>query len=85
MTKPERPIATYHPDTHYTHWSRRQQGFARHVFQTDFDHYANFGQYKTYSWQEIKPGASLWDARKKSAVNAQLEAKGLRLSCHGYA
>jgi Domain of unknown function (DUF4136) len=51
-------------------------GFAQHV-QTDFDHQANFGQYKTYSWQEIKPGASLWDSRIKSAVNAQLEAKGL--------
>src|ERR1700746_1518437 len=51
-------------------------GFAQHV-QTDFDHQANFGQYKTYSWQEIKPGASLWDSRIKNAVNAQLEAKGL--------
>src|SRR4051794_32553425 len=51
-------------------------GFAQHV-QTDFDHHANFGQYKTYSWQEIKPGASLWDSRIKSAVDAQLEAKGL--------
>src|SRR6266403_4260704 len=51
-------------------------GFAQHV-QTDFDHQANFAQYKTYSWQEIKPGASLWDSRIKDAVNAQLEAKGL--------
>jgi|SRR5438132_8545325 len=51
-------------------------GFAQDV-QTDFDHQANFAQYKTYSWQEIKPGASLWDSRIKSAVNAQLEAKGL--------
>src|SRR6201993_3322834 len=51
-------------------------GFAQHV-QTDFDHQANFGQYKTYSWQGIKPGASLWDSRIKNAVNAQLEAKGL--------
>ena len=51
-------------------------GFAQHV-QTDFEHQANFAQYKTYSWQEIKPGASLWDSRIKNAVNAQLEAKGL--------
>ena len=51
-------------------------GFAQHV-QTDFDHQANFGQYKTYSWQEIKPGDSLWDSRIKNAVNAQLEDKGL--------
>ena len=44
--------------------------------KTDFDHQANFAQYKTYSWQEIKPADSLWDARIKSAVNAQLAAKG---------
>src|SRR6201998_4091762 len=44
--------------------------------QTDFDHQANFSQYKTYSWQEIKPPNSLWDARIKSAVDAQLSAKG---------
>jgi Domain of unknown function (DUF4136) len=49
--------------------------FAQHV-QTDFDHQANFSQYKTYSWQEIKPPDSLWDARIKRAVDAQLAAKG---------
>jgi hypothetical protein len=49
--------------------------FAQNV-KTDFDHQANFSQYKTYSWQEIKPGNSLWDARIKSAVDAQLSAKG---------
>lgn len=49
--------------------------FAQHV-QTDFDHQANFNQYKTYSWQEIKPANSLWDARIVSAVDAQLAAKG---------
>jgi hypothetical protein len=49
--------------------------FAQHV-QTDFDHQANFTQYKTYSWQEIKPTNSLWDARIKNAVDAQLTAKG---------
>jgi hypothetical protein len=43
--------------------------------QTDFDHQANFSQYKTYSWQEIKPANSLWDARIKNAVDAQLSAK----------
>ena len=48
---------------------------AQHV-QTDFDHHANFSQYKTYSWQEIKPANSLWDARIKNAVDAQLTAKG---------
>src|SRR5216683_4325 len=44
--------------------------------KTDFDHHANFSQYETYSWQEIKPANSLWDARIKSAVDAQLAAKG---------
>src|SRR5712672_3630189 len=48
---------------------------AQHV-QTDFDHHANFSQYKTYSWQEIKPANSLWDARIKNALDAQLAAKG---------
>jgi hypothetical protein len=47
-----------------------------HKVQTDFDHQANFSQYKTYSWQEIKPANSLWDARIKNAVDAQLAAKG---------
>src|ERR1700724_2377862 len=46
---------------------------AQHV-TTDFDHQANFTQYKTYSWQEIKPANSLWDARIKNAVDAQLAA-----------
>src|SRR5258705_12326867 len=50
--------------------------FAQHV-QTDFDHQANFSQYKTYSWQQIKAADPLWDARIKNAVDAQLEAKGL--------
>ena len=51
-------------------------GFAQNV-QTDFDHQANFAQYKTYSWQKIKPSVSLWDSRQKNAVNTQMEAKGL--------
>src|ERR1700686_1041359 len=49
--------------------------FAQHV-KTDFDHQANFSQYKTYSWEQITPANSLWDARIKSAVDAQLAAKG---------
>src|SRR5207253_8253255 len=49
--------------------------FAQQV-KTDFDHQANFSQYKTYLWQDIKPANSLWDARIKSAVDAQLAAKG---------
>jgi len=49
--------------------------FAQQV-KSDFDHQANFSQYKTYSWQEVKPPNSLWDSRIKSAVDAQLAAKG---------
>ena len=49
--------------------------FGQHI-QTDFDHQANFSQYKTYSWQEVKASNSLWDDRIKEAVNAQLAAKG---------
>ena len=49
--------------------------FAQHV-KTDFDHQANFSRYKTYSWQEISPANSLWDARIKNAVDTQLAAKG---------
>ena len=44
--------------------------------KTDFDHQANFAQYKTYSWQEVKSADPLWDSRIKSAVDAQLAAKG---------
>jgi len=49
--------------------------FAQQV-KSDFDHQANFSQYKTYSWQEVKPPNSLWDSRIKSAVDARLAAKG---------
>src|ERR1700687_866137 len=55
--------------------ARLGAAFAQQV-KTDFDHQANFSQYKTYSWQEIKPANSLWDARIKNAVDAQLAAKG---------
>lgn len=49
--------------------------FGQHI-QSDFDHQANFSQYKTYSWQEIKASNSLWSDRIKEAVNAQLASKG---------
>ncbi|MGA8700368.1 MAG: DUF4136 domain-containing protein, partial [Candidatus Sulfotelmatobacter sp.] len=44
--------------------------------QTDFDHRANFSQYKTYSWEQIRPANSLWTSRIKNAVDNQLAAKG---------
>lgn len=49
--------------------------FAQQV-KTDFDHQANFTQYKTFSWQEVKVTDPLWESRIKNAVNTQLEAKG---------
>jgi len=52
-----------------------ESAFAQKV-ETDFDRQANFSQYKTYSWQELKPANSLWDARIKNAVDAQLTARG---------
>jgi Domain of unknown function (DUF4136) len=44
--------------------------------KTDFDHQANFKQYKTYSWQEVKTADPLWESRIKNAVDAQLVLKG---------
>jgi hypothetical protein len=44
--------------------------------QTDFDHQANFSQYKTFSWAAIQAADSLWDNRIKNAVDAQLATKG---------
>ena len=49
--------------------------FARHV-KTDYDHSANFGQYKTYSWEKVQTKDPLLVDRIKSAVNGALAAKG---------
>jgi len=49
--------------------------FAQHV-KTDYDHSANFGQYKTYSWEKVKTKDQLLVDRIKSAVNSALAAKG---------
>lgn len=43
---------------------------------TDYDHGANFSNYHTYTWQEVKTTSSLWSDRIKNAVNQQLQAKG---------
>jgi len=42
----------------------------------DYDRSANFGRYKTYSWETVKTGDPLMVDRIKSAVNASLGAKG---------
>jgi hypothetical protein len=44
--------------------------------KTDYDRSANFGQYKTYSWQNVSTRDPLLVDRIKAAVNAQLAAKG---------
>ena len=44
--------------------------------KTDFDRAANFDQYKTYSWENVKTKAPLDVERIKNAVNAALAAKG---------
>jgi len=49
--------------------------FAQQV-ATDYDHHANFAQYKTYSWKKIKSADPLWDSRIQNAVNEQLVLKG---------
>ena len=44
--------------------------------KTDYDRDVNFGQYKTYSWEQVKTKDALDIDRIKSAVNAALAAKG---------
>jgi hypothetical protein len=46
---------------------------------TDYDHNANFANYKTYSWGKLETANSLWDQRVKDAVDSQLSAKGWTL------
>jgi Domain of unknown function (DUF4136) len=43
---------------------------------TDYDHSADFSQYKTYSWLKVQAGDSLWADRIQQDVDAQLAAKG---------
>jgi hypothetical protein len=44
--------------------------------KTDYDRAANFAQYKTYSWEQVKTKDSLDVERIKNAVNAALAARG---------
>ena len=44
--------------------------------KTDYDHNANFGQYRTYSWEKVQTKDQLLVDRIKSAVNSALAAKG---------
>jgi hypothetical protein len=52
--------------------------------ETDFDHSANFSQYKTFMWiREPHMSDPLMKQRVIDAVNAQLTAKGLQLVTEG--
>ena len=44
--------------------------------KTDYDRNADFGQYKTYSWEQVKTQDPLNVDRIKNAVNTTLAAKG---------
>ena len=44
--------------------------------KTDYDRGANFGQYKTYSWEQVKTKNALDVDRIKNAVNSALQTKG---------
>jgi len=44
--------------------------------KTDYDRNANFGQYKTYCWEQVKTKDALDVDRIKSAINAALAARG---------
>ena len=44
--------------------------------KTDYDRDANFGKYKTYSWEKVQTQNPLDTDRIKSAVNSALSAKG---------
>src|SRR5260370_1252973 len=49
--------------------------FGQHV-KTDYDRTTDFPKYKTYSWEKVQTQDALWVDRIKSAVNAELTAKG---------
>jgi hypothetical protein len=52
--------------------------FAQDV-KTDYDHSANFSQYKTFSWEKVQTKDPLMVDRIKDAVNSALSAKGWTL------
>jgi hypothetical protein len=52
--------------------------FAQDV-KSDYDHSADFSQYKTFSWEKVQTKDPLMVDRIKSAVNSALSAKGWTL------
>ena len=47
--------------------------------KTDYDHSANFSQYHTYSWGDVKTDDPLYVNRIKDEVNRDLQAKGWQM------
>jgi hypothetical protein len=52
--------------------------FAQDV-KSDYDHSANFSQYKTFSWEKVQTKDPLLVDRIRGAVNSALSAKGWTL------
>jgi Domain of unknown function (DUF4136) len=51
--------------------------------RTDYDHGANFSQYHTYTWGNVKTSDPFYVPRIKQAVDKQLQAKGWQLVSSG--
>ena len=51
-------------------------GLSAQQVKSDYDRQANFGDYKSYSWEQVKTKDPLDVDRIKNAVNAALAAKG---------
>src|SRR5580704_16282132 len=47
--------------------------------RTDYNHQANFSQYHTYSWGNVKTTDPFYVSRIQQAVNQQLQSKGWQL------
>ena len=47
--------------------------FAQQI-KVDYDHHADFSQFKTYSWAKVETPDTLWDQRVKDAVDRTLAA-----------
>ena len=47
--------------------------------RTDYDHQANFSQYHTYSWAQVKTADPFYVGRIQQAVNSQLQSKGWQM------
>jgi len=49
--------------------------FAANVV-VDYDHSVKFSQYKTYRWEAVKAGDSIWNGRVQRAIDAELAKQG---------